>query len=618
MAVCLLPEKVAAFRQALKDKTLNISDLINMTTEERTNIFKEFAGDNAKDVNTLFEQKLVLKNRIAGLKNWASKIGEVGKYSPEGQTAVDKALADYRAAQQERIFSPKEDQAFLNDLADKKLGVHVSRDVAAKVFELQQKADALKEQGAKLSGVSDAYLNAKQELDHYVQSQKPVGVFAASAKDVATIMRNNLLLNPSTPIKTVTSQIVNSAIDLVTRRIGQFSLRGGNPDLVKQANSEAWDTFRQTGQNTAAMESMDDMYNMLGEHKNFEPPPEATTGDKIGMNVANTINKVARASTKVAITYEHQYAFTKIYQKAFFDMSNLMSTKMAESEGLTGTEANARAAEIFKDAARIEPQTDEGAIVRQQSQMQAARVTSTNQNFLSDIAMVSKNVLNKYGMQYGGGIPWGDLVVPIAKIPADVIYNGIENAGLGIPSAIKDIYEGRAKIQSTDLGTRYEGMAQFANGVQKAARIGGTMGAAYLLANSIPKTNFKQDQYGTTYVKIGSTWINMEYFSAISPAFAGFMTMRAKGAKDFSNGLADYVVGAGKQFENAPGLNDLVSIISNPTKYAQNFFTSRGVPAFIPNLLNSRPINRLFFGAHGVEPQTDVNKDLIQNPHSTI
>lgn len=614
MAVCLLPEKIAEFRQALKNKELDIKKLIEMSTEERTAALEEYAGENAKDVNTLFEQKLVLKNRVAGLKNWASKMGMVGKYSEEGSAEVAKAIADYRAKQQERIFSPEENEAFLNDLADKKLGIHVSREVAAKVFELSQKAAGLKEKNAKMSGVSDEYLLAKKELDDYVRSQEKTGISTAIGKDLATIARNNLLLNPSTPIKTTIGQTMNSALDMVTRRMGALSVGGANGELARAANAEAWETFRKTGQNTAAMESLDDMHSSLGEKHSFDTPADANIGSKAGRTIAKVTGAVARASNKVAILYEHQYSFTKFHQKAFFDMANLTASKMAEAEGLSGSEANARAAEIFKDAARIEPETAVGALVRQQSQMQAARVTSTNKTWVSDIALRAKNILNEYTPNF----PMGNILIPIAKIPANIIWNGIENAGAGIPTAVKDIYQGRMKIQSADLSVRYEGMAQFANGIQRASRIGGTMGVAFLLSQSIPKQNFRQDQYGTTFVKIGDTWINAEYFSAISPALSGFMSVRANGKKKpgAENAVANYVMGASAELKGITGIEDALKIFQDPNKYAKDFFDSRGVPVFMTNLLKDRPIDRLFWGAHGIESQEDVNKDKAKKSKS--
>src|SRR3990167_2088153 len=125
---CLLPEKVSDFRRALKNKEITISELLNMTSEARTSLLQEYAGNAASQVNTLFEEKLVLKNRMIGIRNWASKMGEIGKYSSEGKAKLQTKISEYRAAQQERIFSPKENEAFLNDLANKEIGAEITQE----------------------------------------------------------------------------------------------------------------------------------------------------------------------------------------------------------------------------------------------------------------------------------------------------------------------------------------------------------------------------------------------------------------------------------------------------------------------------------------------------------
>ena len=85
--ICIPKNKIDIFRKALKGKELDIASLIKMSTEKRTAFFEKFAGENAKTMNTLFEEKIILKNRLQGIKNWASKVGELGRYDPEGEGA---------------------------------------------------------------------------------------------------------------------------------------------------------------------------------------------------------------------------------------------------------------------------------------------------------------------------------------------------------------------------------------------------------------------------------------------------------------------------------------------------------------------------------------------------
>jgi len=149
MAFCLIPEKVIAFKEALKSKNINIPDLLNMTTEERTKLFETYAGENAKDVNLLFEKKLVLKNKLQGIKNWASKIGEIGRYDPTKKAEMEKLFKEFQTKQSERIFSPKENEQFLADLAEAKMGTRITQEQGKTIFDLQTKVDDLKTKYAK-------------------------------------------------------------------------------------------------------------------------------------------------------------------------------------------------------------------------------------------------------------------------------------------------------------------------------------------------------------------------------------------------------------------------------------------------------------------------------------
>lgn len=605
--ICLPKEVKQTFLRALKDGTIDPQKLSEATSAERHANFAKIVGEgNAKEVNALFESKLLLKNQQQGIINWAKSVGGL---KPE----VMKDLVS-RVTKLEKVLSPEEQSKFLADLAAKKLGTEVSIDEATKITQL---AKAAQEEKAKstsaLSGFSDEYLKAANTMRDYIDSLKPISPYASIGKNAAIIARNNLLLNPATPVKTTIGQIINSGIDLVTRRIGNLSAKGLNYDLVRQANKEAYSTYLKTGDNIATMESVDDI-GRLGEGKRFDVPKGMQTGGKTIGAIESAVRNIAKVSNKVAIDWEHNIAFTKFYQKAFFDMNNVFTSKIASSEGLTGIAAKTRAAEIFRDASRVKPQTDIGAMVRSESQKQAARVTSINDTYTARLALGVKDALNKSV----NGL--GDALMPIAKIPANIIANGIENAGVGIPLGAKDIIQGRMLMQSEDLATRYKGMAQFSGGIQKIARTVGVMSAAAYFASQLTSKDFKSDPYGNHFVKIGNLWVNMEYVNAISPALAGFMNIKqtAKPNQGIGESVGQYTAGALQGLKSAPGIDEVSSLVNSITnsnyvkgikKYASQFFTSRGEPAFIPNLLNSRPIDRLFFGAHGVETTQQVSDD---------
>lgn len=141
--VCLLPEKIEEFKKALTQRKIVLADLLNMDTEKRVEILREYAGSNAEDVNRLIESKLILKNRELGIKNALRKITETGKYSPAEKAKLDAIKSEWKAAQQTRVFSPKENEAFLGSLAEKMSGTEVTKEEAKNLFEFGGKADAL-------------------------------------------------------------------------------------------------------------------------------------------------------------------------------------------------------------------------------------------------------------------------------------------------------------------------------------------------------------------------------------------------------------------------------------------------------------------------------------------
>jgi hypothetical protein len=175
---CLPPKQIEKFKKALKEKDIKISDFIKLSSAERIKILSEYAGDSAKDVNLLFEQKLVLKNKMIGIKNWASKTGEVGRYSPEGVAKFEKAKEVYKAKQFERMFSPKEEESFLSSLVESKFGTEITKDEAKNVFNLTQKADELlKEYNPETREWSSKeaelrYGSTKRVLENYIEALK--------------------------------------------------------------------------------------------------------------------------------------------------------------------------------------------------------------------------------------------------------------------------------------------------------------------------------------------------------------------------------------------------------------------------------------------------------------
>lgn len=172
MEYCLPKDKAALFIKALKDRTLYPNSLRNMTSSERRELFGNLLGpENAKDVNALFEEGLLKKYQQQAMITWAKNVlglpEDVRKDIVSQIQRLDKVL---------NSGSNSED-AFLSDLAEKKLGVQVTSDEAEKIFELSEQARNLKENLSSIPNPTKddiiAYGRSLQQLRDYVEDLKP-------------------------------------------------------------------------------------------------------------------------------------------------------------------------------------------------------------------------------------------------------------------------------------------------------------------------------------------------------------------------------------------------------------------------------------------------------------
>ncbi|MDQ3818037.1 MAG: transcription factor S-II central domain-containing protein [Acidobacteriota bacterium] len=129
---CLNPQLADQFKKDILSGKIDPEKLAAMTSQERHAFFAESLGEaNATGVNALFESKLLLKNKQAGMVNWARKV--LGENTPAGRDIISKIK------RMDKILSPAEENAFLEELASQRLGTHVTYDEAQKITELSQK-----------------------------------------------------------------------------------------------------------------------------------------------------------------------------------------------------------------------------------------------------------------------------------------------------------------------------------------------------------------------------------------------------------------------------------------------------------------------------------------------
>lgn len=166
---CLPKELTTKFRAALKNGTLNPSTLHAVTSAERRAAFTDVVGEgNAHQVNALFESKLLLKNQTRGLIDWARSVGGL---KPE-------VMKDFvtKVNGLDRVLDPVDQQHFLEDFAQKKLGTKVSIEEAQRSLALAKAVEdargKIKPDSPKGSPERLAYGRSKVAFDKYFADLK--------------------------------------------------------------------------------------------------------------------------------------------------------------------------------------------------------------------------------------------------------------------------------------------------------------------------------------------------------------------------------------------------------------------------------------------------------------
>lgn len=136
---CLPKDRVDAFTNALKEGKIKPDELRAMDSATRNQFFTDIVGDakTAQLVNAEFESKLLLKHQEEGFIRWAKSVQGVTQQARRDMVTKIKNL--------DRVLTPTEEDQFLNELANKKLGFEVTEaeakaitDKSALIRELEQ------------------------------------------------------------------------------------------------------------------------------------------------------------------------------------------------------------------------------------------------------------------------------------------------------------------------------------------------------------------------------------------------------------------------------------------------------------------------------------------------
>lgn len=211
MSYCLIPSLAQKFKEVLDFDT--IKKLNAMSSQERHTFFAGVIGENdAKNVNALFESKLLLKNQQKGMITWAKTVSGL---KPEIKRDIFTTINRL-----DKVLNPEEEKAFLNDLVNKRLGVDVTMEEAKNIHDLAKGIEDTKT-GMNADGVTFKsetdrlkYGAAKTALNEYMKDLKSsaMNLTKEAFKNKPIKSFTEALSQASGTFKSVTAAMDNSGI----------------------------------------------------------------------------------------------------------------------------------------------------------------------------------------------------------------------------------------------------------------------------------------------------------------------------------------------------------------------------------------------------------------------
>lgn len=181
MGFCLPSELVQPFLKAIDDGQLDLSNLSDRSIEssDRRAAFAKIVGEeNAKELNSLFESKLILKNQKAGLERFIASAGNLVKDADGNlipKTPTDRNLIA-KISKLDTLLTPGEEEKFLVDATATKLGTEVTAEEAKNITKMSQKAaeaQNILKQDPLNTNKQIAYGRSYIDMIDYVDSLKP-------------------------------------------------------------------------------------------------------------------------------------------------------------------------------------------------------------------------------------------------------------------------------------------------------------------------------------------------------------------------------------------------------------------------------------------------------------
>lgn len=165
-AFCLTKQAVDNFKKGLKSGEINPLKLSEMESSARRDFLEKYVGkENAKEVNALFESKILLKNQKAGYIKWAEKVADL---TPQKRKDLFSKIEKL-----DKVLSPQEEALFLKDLASTKLGADININEAKRITDISKDLSELSKTKGEYGLPTREYMVKLKELSDYIEEITP-------------------------------------------------------------------------------------------------------------------------------------------------------------------------------------------------------------------------------------------------------------------------------------------------------------------------------------------------------------------------------------------------------------------------------------------------------------
>lgn len=238
---CLIKSEADAFRKALKNGDVSPEKLVSMTSAERRAYLGKFVGqENASNINSLFESKLLLKNQKQGMINWAKQVAGITPKVRKDMLAKIERM--------EKILDPKEQEQFLNDLVNTRLGIDVTQEEAKDIADLSKQVSISKNKwnekikknpkwSSDPQSTRKEWVNDKDRLEYgasQVEMEKYLNDLKLKSKSIS------LREQPVKKISSVLSELPGASKSLIASLDNSFWGRQGIKTLLDPKTTGIW------------------------------------------------------------------------------------------------------------------------------------------------------------------------------------------------------------------------------------------------------------------------------------------------------------------------------------------------------------------------------------------